>query len=77
MLVIVEFNYRLFRFREEDENRILIYNLRKGSIYFLTGEMKELICKFKNNKRVLVNQEDKRMDYLLKQKIILAGENVG
>ena len=64
MLEIVELNYKLYRFREEDPATLLLYNVRTGDIHFLTGRAKMLISNLKTNCRITVDTDEKIPKYL-------------
>lgn len=63
MLEIVNFNKRLYRYREEDEETLLLYNLRNGNMYFLTGTSKELLQKFENVLKMEVDGDNKIIQF--------------
>lgn len=71
MLVVVCFNYKEYRFREENEEFVLIYNVRKGTILFLTGWVKERIKEFIYKKSIDVDLKDGRINYLVENNILL------
>ena len=73
MLETVKFNKVLYRYREEDDKTLLLYNLRNGAIYFLTGEANSVVQKFNDNELIEVSDDNKIIQFL---KMINVIENI-
>lgn len=73
MLDIVRFNYNEYRFREENEELILVYNVRRGTMIFLSGEIKKFINGFSEKEFQTADLCDKRIDYLVKIGVLIEG----
>lgn len=71
MLVKVVFNKKLFKFREEDEKYLLLYNLRCGDIFYITGNAKKILLNLNEKIEMNVDTEDDIVRVLLLLKIIV------
>ena len=75
MLDLISFNYKLYRFREEDAEHLIIYDLRKGNFFVLTGNIKNLLSRFSKNRYLKVDLDQRELQFLLKEEIIIRGAN--
>ena len=71
MLVKVTFNNKVFRCREEDEDELLLYNLRCGDMFFLSGEAKELLLKLQRANLIEVDSNNNIVKLLILLNAIL------
>lgn len=76
MLVKVAFNERLFRFREEDEKELLLYNLRCGDIYFLLGDARRMILELRDKNIIEVDLENNIAKSLLLLEMVKSYETL-
>jgi hypothetical protein len=74
MLEKVGFNYKLFRYRREDAEQGIAYNLRYGNIVFLKGKTKRFIESLYANDFIDVNSENKVVQELKKLGVIYSKE---
>lgn len=74
MLEKVGFNYRLFRYRRENAEQGIAYNLRYGSIVFFKGKTKAFIENLYANDFINVNSENKVVQKLKKLGVIYSKE---
>ncbi len=69
---MLELNRNDFRYREEDENTILAYQVIFHKMYFLKGNTKKYIEeKLKGND---IDLDKKYIDYLKEERILLGGK---
>lgn len=74
MLEKVKFNKKRFRYREESSSKLLIYDLRYGNMYILTGETKENFKRIVSENIMSIDTNEKHMKFLCLKKI-LVGDN--
>lgn len=74
MLEEVIFNMSLYRYREESNEYGIVYNLRYGDIYWLTGNTKKLIEAIYKHDGVIVDVDNKVINYFIHNKVILICE---
>lgn len=63
-----------FRYRVEDENRLLIYNVRTSEMIFVIGKVKKYILSKLNNSSESITLAKEYISYLLDKKILLHSE---
>lgn len=64
MLEVVSFNNKLYRFRKEDEDTMLLYNLLSGEMYFIKGRGKDILLSMDKGKSTELDSEDKIVKFL-------------
>ena len=62
-----------FRFRKEDDDTILAYDVIRNNMYFLKGNTGKYIENLMNNQKP-THLEDKYIKYLIEKKIIIEGD---
>ncbi len=60
-----------YRFREEDENTLLVFNVITSEMIFLHGSSKDYITALLNNKEYKGKINDKNLEILKNKKIII------
>lgn len=71
MLEIIEFNYKLFRYRSESQENGIVYNLRYGTLFIVKGNTKAIIEQIISRDGISVNTENKAIDFLIQNKVFL------
>lgn len=69
MLEIIEFNYKLFRYRSESHEQGVVYNLRYGTLFIVKGNTKTIIERIINQGSISINTENKAIDFLIQNKV--------
>lgn len=71
MLEKLNLNLKDYRFRNEDENRLLIYNVRTAEMIFVNGKVKDYIedLLFTNRTNVMLSKP--YIDYLVNKNILI------
>lgn len=75
MLVEVIFNHDSYKYRTENEDKLLLYNPRTGNLFFITGNSKELLLKIINRQVCSVDESNKYIKFFISNKILLRREN--
>lgn len=72
MLDEVIFNYQMYKFRMEDDDRMLLYQPRTGKMFFVKGNTRKMLYQIiKETNGVKVNTDNKYISYFLTQNILL------
>ena len=74
MLKIMKFNNGLYRYRSESLEQGIVYNLRYGTLYFVKGNIKQIIEQTISQGYFSANVKNKTIDYLVKNQIFLREE---
>jgi hypothetical protein len=74
MLEVVEFNKKLYRYREEDKDTLILYNLRTGDMHFVIGSAKIMLQRFESEDNIEVSLDEKLIQYLKLIKVLKAKE---
>ena len=74
MLEMIEFNNVIYRYRTETTECGIVYNLRYGTILIVKGKVKDIIEKSLETGKLLLNTEDKAINYLLENKVFVRKE---
>lgn len=67
-------NAKDFRFRIEDENILLAYDVIKNNMYFFKGKTKQYLENL-INKETPILLDEKYINFLLKNNVLIKGEN--
>lgn len=73
MLEKLKFNSKLFRYRNENDEQLLLYNVKYGQIYLIKGKAKKIILSYiekqqKNDKQLSI--DNKYIEFFKKNKIL-------
>ena len=71
MLEKLNLNLKDYRFRNEDENRLLIYNVKTAEIIFVNGKVKDCIEDLLSTNRTDVMLSKPYIDYLVNKNILI------
>ncbi len=71
MLEKLNLNLKDYRFRNEDENRLLIYNVRTAEMIFVNGKVKDCIEDLLSTNRTDVMLSKPYIDYLVNKNILI------
>ena len=76
MLEKLNLNLKDYRFRNEDENRLLIYNVRTAEMIFVNGKVKYCIEDLLSTNRTDVMLSKPYIDYLVNKNILIKSGDV-
>lgn len=73
MLEKLKFNSKLFRYRNENDEQLLLYNVKYGQIYLIKGKAKKFILSYiekqqKNDKQLSI--DNKYIEFFKENKIL-------
>lgn len=71
MLEKLNLNLKDYRFRNEDENRLLIYNVKTAEMIFVNGKVKDCIEDLLSTNRTDVMLSKPYIDYLVNKNILI------
>ena len=72
MLGEVIFNFKKYKYRMEDKNKLLLYNPRNSGIFLVSGVTCQKLCNIiASNGFVQVDTDDKYISYFLKKEILM------
>ena len=69
MLEKLEFNSNLYRYRLENDEQLLLYNVTNGQIYMIKGNSKKFLLDKINNKNPDII-ENKYLEFFIKNNIL-------
>lgn len=71
MLEKLNLNLKDYRFRSEDENRLLIYNVRTAEMIFVVGKVKDYIEDLLYTNKTDIMLPKRYVDYLVNKDILI------
>ena len=71
MLEKLNLNLKDYRFRNENENRLLIYNVKTAEMIFVNGKVKDCIEDLLSTNRTDVMLSKPYIDYLVNKNILI------
>lgn len=76
MLEKLSLNVKDYRFRNEDENRLLIYNVRTAEMIFVIGKVKQYIEDLLSTNSTDIMLSKPYVDYLVNKNILIKSGDV-
>ena len=76
MLEKLSLNVKDYRFRNEDENRLLIYNVRTAEMIFVIGKAKQYIEDLLSTNSTDIMLSKPYVDYLVNKNILIKSGDV-
>lgn len=76
MLEKLSLNVKDYRFRNEDENRLLIYNVRTAEMIFVIGKVKQYIEDLLSTNSADIMLSKPYVDYLVNKNILIKSGDV-
>ncbi len=76
MLEKLSLNVKDYRFRNEDENRLLIYNVRTAEMIFVIGKVKNYIEDLLSTNSTDIMLSKPYVDYLVNKNILIKSGDV-
>lgn len=76
MLEKLSLNVKDYRFRNEDENRLLIYNVRTAEMIFVIGKFKQYIEDLLSTNSTDITLSKPYVDYLVNKNILIKSGDV-
>ena len=70
MLEELKFNQDLYKFRMENQDQLLLYNVTNGQIFLVEGNTKDYLMNNINNERQNITIENKYLDFFIKNDIL-------
>lgn len=73
-LINVVFNKKLYKYRIENDNELLLYRVRIEKIMIVKGNTKERLLQIIDSGVSLVDPNDKHINYLIQNDVLLQEE---
>lgn len=70
MLEKLEFNCNLYRYRLENDEQLLLYNVKSGQIYIIKGNPQKFLLDKINNKNQNIIIENKYIEFFIKNNVL-------
>lgn len=70
MLEELKFNQDLYKFRMENQDQLLLYNVTNGQIFLVEGNTKDYLMNNINNEKQNITIENKYLDFFMKNDIL-------
>lgn len=70
MLEKLKFNQDLYKFRMENQDQLLLYNVTNGQIFLVEGNTKDYLMNNINNEKQNITIENKYLDFFMKNDIL-------
>ena len=70
MLEELKFNQDLYKFRMENQDQLLLYNVTNGQIFLVEGNTKDYLMNNINNEKQNITIENKYLDFFIKNDIL-------
>ena len=75
MFMNVVFNNKMYKYRVESDNELLLYRIRIEKIMIVKGKTKENLLRIINSGESMVDSNDKHIRYLIQNDVLIQREN--